>query len=160
MVERDFWHSGLRNPLLGTARFLTNDVLCLPRGTIAARYMCIFITFALSGTIHMLVDSTAGIPLSENSAMTLFVMQAVGIALEDFVQWLYRTFISDGPPQKQKQKEGARSGAKSSTAWQRIVGYLWVVTWLIWTTPAWSYQNIRHDAGQLIPFSYFGPSKP
>lgn len=156
-----FWHSGLRNPLVGTANFVTDDVLCLPKGTIVTRYVRIFNTFVLSGTIHALVDNTAGVAPSENLAMTLFIMQAVGITLEDFVEWIYRTYTLGRPPQAKDEKVDGKGGVETSTAWQRAVGYLWVAAWLIWTTPAWSYQNIRLDAGQLFPFSFFSsPSEP
>ena len=49
----------------------------------AARYVHIFITFALSETMHKLVDSTAGISPSENLGYEIITMQVVGITLED-----------------------------------------------------------------------------
>lgn len=85
--------------------------------------------------------------------MTLFIMQAVGITVEDFVQWVYRTIRLGQQPRARDDKADGKGGVESPSAWQRAVGYLWVAAWLTWSTPAWSYQNVRHDAGQLFPFS-------
>lgn len=62
------------NGMLGTVDFATDDVLCLPKGTIAARSVYVFVTFASSGTLNTLVDGTAEITTSESSAMTLFII--------------------------------------------------------------------------------------
>lgn len=85
--------------------------------------------------------------------MTLFIMQAVGITIEDFVEWLYRSSELGRTPPKADEKKFGKGGVERPKAWQAVVGYVWVAAWLVWTTPAWSYQNIRHDAGQLFPFS-------
>lgn len=153
MICSVFWHSGLRNPLLSAANFFTDDVLRLRKGTLVARYVRIFATFFLSGIIHTLVDTTAGINLKGNTAMTLFLMQAVGITIEDFIEWVYRSTKLGQTPSAADERNYGKGGVESPNRWQCMVGYVWVAAWLVWTTPAWSYQNIRHDAGQLFPFS-------
>ena len=150
----DFWHSGLRNPLLSTADFLTYDILRLPEGTLLARYVRIFATFFISGTIHRSVDRTAGIDPASNTAMTLFLMQAVGITAEDFAQWAFRVWKLGRWPTKEDRLGHEKGSLEGPTLWQKVLGYLWVGVWLIWTTPSWSYQNIRNDPGQLFPLSF------
>lgn len=110
------------------------------KGSLLGRYTSAYLTFALSGYVHTLVDNTAGIPLAANTAWKLFVMQAVGITLEDLVESSYHKLV--GP-----------STGKPTALWKKAVGFVWVLAWLSWTTPAWSYQNMRHDADPLYPFS-------
>lgn len=104
------------------------------------RYTSAYLTFALSGYVHTLMDNTAGIPLATNTAWKLFVMQAVGITVEDLVENTYHKIA--GP-----------SNTKSTALWKKIVGFVWVLGWMSWTTAPWSYQNMRHDADPLYPFS-------
>lgn len=46
--------------------------------------------------------------------------------------------------------------------WARILGGVWVVGWLIWTTPMWVYPGLRAAArvtgnkGEFLPFSVVG----
>ncbi|MCJ1252095.1 hypothetical protein MMC30_009333 [Trapelia coarctata] len=141
-----FWHSGLRNALLGTADFCTYDILRLPRRTVWARYAKISLTFAISGIIHRLVDDTNGIPESENTVYILFLLQALGIMIEDGVELGYHKLQSKGQRRVKPRPTSIRG-------WQKVVGYIWVGAWLVWTTPSWSYANIRHDGDQLFPFS-------
>ena len=96
-------------------------------------------------------------------------MQALGIMLEDFVQWAYRSlFLQNEMIVGQGKEKGEAGGGgklekKSRNlemeTWQRVVGYLWVAFWLVLTTPAWSYQNMRVNGGPLFPFSLIGKIK-
>lgn len=88
------------------------------------------------------MDNTAGIPLAKNTAWKLFVTQAVGITVEDFVESAYHRVV--GP-----------STTKSTALWKKIIGFVWVLGWMSWTTPSWSYQNMTHDGEPLYPFSAF-----
>lgn len=63
----------------------------------------------------------ASIPLSESGALRCFCAQALGIMLEDGAQEVYRRF-------------GGKPGLLS-----RIVGYIWVLAFLSWSTAAWQY---------------------
>ena len=110
------------------------------KGSLVGRYTAAYLTFALSGFIHTMVDNTAGIPLAANTAWKLFLMQAVGITVEDLVENTYHKIV--GP-----------STSKSTALWKKAIGFVWVLGWLSWTTAPWSYQNMRHDADPLYPFS-------
>lgn len=150
---RVFWHSGLRNPLLGAANFITYDLLRLRHGTLAARYANLWLAFCVSGTIHKLSDDTAGVPAGENTAYKLFLMQALGITLEDFAEWFYRSIRLGHQPTDRDEKIEGKGGVERAEKWQKAVGIVWVTSWLIFTTPAWSYQNMRHNGGPLFSFS-------
>lgn len=60
--------------------------------------------------------------------------------LEDTVQAIYRLY------------RGEKAGASPRTA--TAVGYLWVVAWMVWTTPVWTYPSMQRDKSErILPFS-------
>ncbi|KAM0801166.1 membrane bound O-acyl transferase family-domain-containing protein [Usnea florida] len=117
-----FWHQNLTLNLLGPARFITYDVLRLPRTGLIQRYTLIFFIFFVSSCFH-LVGDLASIPSSQSGALRFFTAQACGIMLEDGVQEIYRRI---------------RGGAKPAL-WSKIAGYFWVLAFLSWSTAAWQY---------------------
>lgn len=98
----------------------------------------------------MILDVMSGIPISECYARRLFVMQTFGIMLEDAVEALSRTARLGKTP---RALEDVKDSVESSETWQKALGYVWVFAFLVWTTPSWSYANIRHDGDPLFPFS-------
>ena len=37
----------------------------------------------------------------------------------------------------------------------RILGYLWLVLWMAWSMPVWTYPVSRRDTGEgILPFSF------
>ena len=69
--------------------------------------------------------------------------------VEDAVQAVYRRL-------KGEEREG-----KSKAGWGvRLVGYVWTMLFLAWSSPAWVYPVLRADRGQerdrVLPFSFFG----
>ncbi|KUI57319.1 hypothetical protein VP1G_10876 [Cytospora mali] len=129
-----FWHQMLRYKLKATADWLVYTVLDLKRGRLATRYTHLFGVFVASGLCHIMMDIVGPIKLSETYAFRFFVLQAVGITIEDGVQWLWRKLrgttrdIYDTDP---------------PVWWQRVLGGAWTATWLIWTTPMWVYPGLR-----------------
>jgi len=73
-------------------------------------------------------------------------MQALGIMIEDGVEFGYHKLQPKGQRRVKPRLMNGRG-------WQEVVGYVWVGAWLVWTTPSWSYANIRHDGDQLFSFS-------
>lgn len=60
--------------------------------------------------------------------------------LEDAIQALFRSY------------RGEKGGASPWAA--RALGYLWVVAWMVWTTPVWTYPSMQRDKGErILPFS-------
>lgn len=82
-----FWHALLRYKLSATADWAVFRVLGLRRGSFAARYAHLAGVFAASGLCHVMMDVIGPIKLEETYAFRYFALQAVGIALEDGVQW-------------------------------------------------------------------------
>lgn len=127
---RKSWHQGVRNQLEGPARFLTFSILRLPKGSLLARYSNIFFAFLISGIIHLGADRPGALGRQRPINLPFFCIQALGILLEDTVQALYR------------QARGKEVGFRTPL-WARAVGYVWVVAFLVWSTPAWAYPIIR-----------------
>lgn len=71
------------------------------------------------------------LPLYQSGAMRFFLMQAVGIIIEDRVRaWT--------------------KGTRLANSWVgTALGYSWVGFWLVWTSPCRSYPNLR---GPYKPF--------
>ena len=82
-----FWHQMLRYKLSATADWAVYSVLGLRRGDLAARYAHLFGVFAASGLCHIMMDIVGPIKVSETYAFRFYVLQAVGITIEDGVRW-------------------------------------------------------------------------
>lgn len=135
-----FWHQGMANCLTGPAKFVTFGVLKLPKGSILARYVFTFIVFALSGAMHICGELTAGIPLSESGVVQFFTTQVLGLLIEDFVSGCWRCTVGRNEDEVQW--------------WEKAVGFIWVVVWLAWSMPIWTYPASRRSRGEgVLPFS-------
>jgi hypothetical protein len=116
-----------------------SSALDQPSAGLVTRYIKIFIVFLISGLIHLAPDLAVGIPFKETNAVSFFTMQALGIAMEDFVQHINR-----------------RLGLVTNPLLKRLVGYAWVGAWLFWQAPKWSYPTARYmdtDKDYLITYS-------
>lgn len=107
---------------------------------ILARYTRLFVAFFISGLIHHASDLAMGIPASEAGALRFFVLQPIGIMLEDAAQ--------------------STIGIGVHPYLRRLFGYMWVVSFLVWTTPTWFYpqQRMGLDAASLLPFHVVAPA--
>ena len=142
-----FWHQMYRQTFGGPARFIIHDAFQLPQSTFAGRYARILMTFFISGVLHLSADITVGIALGESGAIRFFCTQALGIFLEDGVQALHRQLIL-----KRTVKTSLRSRSVA-----RMIGYVWLGTFLAWSTPVWAYPAMRRNRGvaedRVLPFS-------
>lgn len=89
--------------------------------------------------MHILADAGGGLPMRQSGALQFFCMQALGIMIEDGVQEIYKQFT--------KRKSGT-----VPTRSERIIGYIWVVAFLVWTSPVWVFPAIlqmREDEATL-----------
>lgn len=146
-----FWHQYQRQRLSGPANFMTNDLLGLQKGTLVARYTAIFLTFLLSGFMHLAADLASGIPWQQSGAIRFFCIQVIGIMLEDGVQAIYRS------ARGLHRSPGNRSPGQPPL-WTRLIGYIWVLAFLSWSSPAWIYPTLRMNKGEdkdvVLPFSF------
>lgn len=91
-----------------------------------SRYLKVFLTFAVSGAMHVVADGGGGMSMAESGALRFFCTQALGIMLEDSVQELY-----------------LRMGGRKGSVLAKVVGYVWVLGFLSWSSPRWVYPVIR-----------------
>lgn len=130
-----FWHQQVRKLLSGWGDAISDNVLCLRRGTLLSRYTRLFLAFFISGVLHHVHDMTWGVPHSKLSSVVFFSMQALGIMFEDAVQAVTKSW---GIPQRVRS----------------VVGFFWLWAFLWWTTPRWFYPTVRGgEDGALFPFS-------
>ena len=108
-------------------------------------------TFLLCGLMHAVGDVTSGMSWQESGATRFFVTQALGIVLEDGVQAIYRSAsghdrIRTHPP-----------------LWTRFIGYLWLLSFLTWSSPAWFYpltRTMNQEAKDMVVhFSFVALAK-
>jgi hypothetical protein len=139
----------LREPLNNPAIWFVENGLGLKKGLVA-RYLKIFLTFFLSGFIHLLPDLTAGITFSQSGALRFYCVQVLGIILEDGVQEIYR-----------------RAGGKEGKVWTKAGGFIWVAAFLLfWSSPSWHWPQVYRAGirtegevrayGKMAPFTVFG----
>ena len=108
-----------------------------------SRYMRLFLAYLISGLVHHSSDLAMGIPRAEAGSLIFFLLQPLGIMVEDAMQALTRHVPTS-----------------RSLGWVRpIVGYTWVVVFLSWSTPKWFYpqQRLGVDPADLLPFRIIGP---
>lgn len=119
-------------------KYLCDDILHLPHGTVLRRYSLIVLTFALSGVAHVAGEYASGMDMWKDSgAMQFFVNQAFGIIVEDFAVYLWQMQFGKG----------------KQTAWQVWVGRMWVVLFMFWSVPIWGYPQARLGDGSVVPWS-------
>ena len=136
----------LRQPFSSIGNFLVEDILRLKTHRLLVRYSKILATFFASGLLHLVVDLALGMSLSESGSVRFFCTQALGIAIEDGMQAIYRASCG-GKGRVSAQTQG----------WARLIGYVWVGAFLAWSTPAWVYPVICMNKGgandRMLPFS-------
>lgn len=88
----------------------------------------------------MFAELGGGLPLERSGTMRFFCTQVYGIIIEDAVKALFSA---------KKQK-----GSKRSSLGLRLMGYVWVASFLVWSTPAWLYPVAASPSGEsFLPFS-------
>lgn len=128
----NFWHKAIRQKIGSPAYYTTYSLLGLKKGGLAGRYMHILLVFTTSALYHLVVlEYVNGIRWHHTGTMNFFCTQALGILLEDSVQAGFR-FLT---------------GHKHSR-WTAAVGYVWVVLWLYWTSPARDYPRLQVSNGK------------
>lgn len=104
--------------ITGIGKHIANRTFAFRPGSLPSSYTQLYTAFLLSGLIHAGGDYIIlkHFPLFP---IRFFLLQAVAITLEDFVIWLTKPIH-------------ASLGRTS-----RFIGYVWVVSWLVWSGPLW-----------------------
>lgn len=99
--------------------------------------------FAISAFLHAGMDAKSGIGLDKTGTIKCFMLQPVGIVLEDTVQAIF--YRVGGKPEKGSEQP----------RWHRIFGYIWVWTFLSLVAPIYNIPLLRYqDASKArVPFS-------
>jgi hypothetical protein len=130
--------------------YICSDVLRLRKPSRFERYFNIFLVFALSATMHLVIDMKCGLKANESGAFHCFLLHACGIVLEDAVQELFRRAkLAMG----YEDKEG-----RSTSGWRKALGFLWVGTFLVIVVPLYNYPlNRKLDFERSrVPYSLVG----
>jgi hypothetical protein len=91
--------------------------------------------------LHHLCDYAKGLSWEQSGAVRFFCTQAFGIMVEDAVQAIYRSV------------SGEKRDGQQVQAWKQVVGWVWVVVFLLfWSTPAWFFPGAVGDS-ELTPVS-------
>ncbi|KAL5001708.1 membrane bound O-acyl transferase family-domain-containing protein [Aspergillus recurvatus] len=113
------WHQTLRRPLASNATFLATLVGLAPKST-GAHWIRVLISFVESGIIHSACDMGFGIPFEKSGGLAFFTLQILGLFLESLFQSI-----------------AARMGFRTDGRPSRVIGYVWVCVFMLWTTPLW-----------------------
>lgn len=105
-------------------------------------------TFTLSAAVHVLNEIVAGKGIQIGTLM-IFQGFAVAMLIEDGVQAISRQFSG---------KEGSAKAKAKTPAWQKFVGYIWVLVVLCIVVPWFLYPSGRMPAGTMwtVPYSVVG----
>ncbi|KAK3905769.1 membrane bound O-acyl transferase family-domain-containing protein [Staphylotrichum tortipilum] len=142
-----FWHQTNTHRLKVAAGFLMHDVLRLPRRGKVARYLRPWTVFLLSALFHVAIDASSGMVPSESGALRFFLIQPLGIVIEDTARPLYGALY------------GTATSTGSPTVRERCLGAVWVGLWMAWTAPAYLYPVLsKTSSGRagVVPFSVIG----
>ena len=169
--HRTFCHQGTRSKLSNPSQYITYKILRFQRGSFVGRYLAIILKFAMSGLMHLCGEIAVGLHWHDSGALQLFCTQALGFMIEDQAQLFYRYLKNDRQEGEQAQQQSKkrsdpahRVGGKwhegSSTKINqrpplrnRLIGYVWVVVWMVWSMPVWTYPTSRLNGGEaVLPF--------
>jgi hypothetical protein len=144
-VSSVFWHQTNARKFSSISHSLVHEVLGLSRGTLIGRHLRILVAFVSSGVMHLLIDLSSGISFRNSGAMKAFLAQALGLIIEDSVMSIYQRL-----PRR----------AHLAVNCEKALGFIWVVSFLTWSIPAYIYPMMwRSNQGLMdstIPFSLFG----
>ncbi|KAL3458439.1 membrane bound O-acyl transferase family-domain-containing protein [Aspergillus heterothallicus] len=123
------WHQILRIPLTSNATFLASSILGLHPKSRGAHWLRVTFAFTVSGVIHSLCDIGFGVPLHETGGFHFYTLQIFGFVVESVVGAVYRAVV--------KQSRALGGGVGVGRAVEKVVGYVWVLAFLAWSTPVW-----------------------
>jgi hypothetical protein len=135
-----FWHVSMKDRIYLPSKFIADDILGLPKGSLLRRYALIWLTFMASGLFHVMGETGAGASFAEDGSFFYYTAQAGAIMAEDFVSYLWN------------RNNGSEK--RVTPAWELWVGRVWLALWMTWITPGWFYPMNRLTSGiPVLPIS-------
>ncbi|KAF9530987.1 membrane bound O-acyl transferase family-domain-containing protein [Crepidotus variabilis] len=144
-----FWHQSFRRVFQMHANFIAHTVLRFPKSRSKfILYTKVTLVFLLSGLLHFFTDSVALQSLSVSGALQFYLIQVVGLVIEDTVANLWRYIqgsgtISPKGPSEVISMNGSGGEDKTPPSTSpptafKLLGLLWVLLWLGYTLPMWA----------------------
>ncbi|OGM40168.1 hypothetical protein ABOM_011676 [Aspergillus bombycis] len=146
-----FWHQINTHKFNSISNFILRNVFNIQaRRGLIPKYARTATIFSISAVMHFLVDISAGVPVRKSGAIPFFCTQAFGIVIEDAILKLY-SYIT------------AYANVRLPVPVERVLGFIWVGLFLIWSTPMYVYPMMYRTAAGLddaiVPFSIIGMLK-
>ncbi|PYI29206.1 putative toxin biosynthesis protein [Aspergillus indologenus CBS 114.80] len=113
------WHQTFRQLLTSNADFLLALMRISPSGRLGWTLRAL-VAFTVSGVIHLFMDVGFGVPMAKSGALWFFCLQIVGVVIEGIVRDLFQ-------PLRARMNPGVK----------RMIGYVWVALFMLWTVPIW-----------------------
>ena len=88
--------------------------------------------------MHVSGDIAAGLDWYDSGVIQYFGTQVLGLMIEDCVQAGYHLAV-----------KGDKKAVNSSL-WQHVLGFLWVLSFMAWSVPVYTYPTSRRDQGQGV----------
>lgn len=145
MPQRVAWHQTFRSFAEANSSFITSKILCVnpQRYRLFSRCIRLFLAFFISALVHIPGNVALGVNIFATGAPRFFLMQAVGIVIEDAFFYMYRHLKLHTP-------------RKMSSGGLVFLGYLWTLAWLTWTGPSFFWvtaRNLVPRGDETIPWS-------
>ncbi|KAJ0414577.1 membrane bound O-acyl transferase family-domain-containing protein [Aspergillus carlsbadensis] len=146
------WHQLNTHKLNCFSRYLVHGILLIPQGTrsILVGYARLGVCFVLSGLVHALMDTSIGLTMSTSGGLAFFCTQILGIVVEDAVLSVYSRLTAT---------KLSHLPSRPSAA-QKVIGFVWVCAFLVWTLPAYMYPMISLNShggnDSVLPVSLVG----
>ncbi|KAH9484824.1 Acetyltransferase cdmC [Psilocybe cubensis] len=138
------WHQMFRRAGLAHANYFLKK-LGIPRKSTAANFFTLYVVFALTGILHHGGDAMFLQSISKAGSFQFFMLQAVGITIEDFVLKLVGSITTTKEAKanlettKHIADADVRANDEKLPPWSvRLLGFTWVLVWLSITLPWWT----------------------
>jgi hypothetical protein len=131
------WHQDFRHIVTTYSDLLA--ALVPIKNRLFQRYFKIITAFGISGLIHEIAHMYIT-GHSFHLTTVCFLLCGVAIMMEDLVRYLYQSMV--------------RERSKGTSWYERLIGYCWVVLFLTWATPLWSFGPSRESAGFYLPVRF------
>ncbi|KAH7408093.1 membrane bound O-acyl transferase family-domain-containing protein [Phaeosphaeria sp. MPI-PUGE-AT-0046c] len=120
-----FWHRLIYRSFIGHAGVLMRAVGINQRSTIG-RLLSNVLVFVLSGLMHGAVPWMLGTKCAWRAGMEYWMMQPIAFVLEGGVAWCWG---------RARRLKLDWASTDMLTAFEKAVGYAWVLGWLVWEAP-------------------------
>ena len=146
-MTRTFWHQYYRSTLEGLSGAMPHDILCLPHSGLVIRHTKRFFVFFFSVCMHIAFDVGAAVEV-RHGAIKFCYTQVLSIIIENTVQaqWSHIQISQQG-------------GYCKAANWKRWVGHIWVLMFVVWSTPVFQYPappamtSKRPVGDEMLPFN-------